>query len=119
MLWKNSLKATDLFNDNKWISVILGAFWTTVLQEEESLRAQVKDLEEKLETLKMKRTEDKAKLKELEKHKIQLEQLQEWKSKMQEQQNELQKQLKEAKRVSTLFFLVKVMSNSPEYCISW
>lgn len=47
----------------------------------------------------MKRTEDKAKLKELEKHKIQLEQLQEWKSKMQEQQNELQKQLKEAKKV--------------------
>ncbi|TNN50940.1 Dynactin subunit 1 [Liparis tanakae] len=46
----------------------------------------------------MKRTEDKAKLKELEKHKIQLEQLQEWKAKMQEQQAELQKQLKEAKR---------------------
>ncbi|XP_068611754.1 dynactin subunit 1-like [Brachionichthys hirsutus] len=67
-------------------------------QEEESLRAQVKDLEEKLETLKMKRTEDKAKLKELEKHKIQLEQLQEWKTKMQEQQAELQKQLKEAKK---------------------
>ncbi|XP_070403130.1 dynactin subunit 1 isoform X8 [Nothobranchius furzeri] len=67
-------------------------------QEEEALRAQVKDLEEKLETLKMKRTEDKAKLKELEKHKIQLEQLQEWKTKMQEQQAELQKQLKEAKR---------------------
>lgn len=69
------------------------------LQEEEALRAQVKDLEEKLETLKMKRTEDKAKVKELEKHKIQLEQLQEWKSKMQEQQAELQKHLKEAKRV--------------------
>ncbi|XP_047242263.1 dynactin subunit 1-like isoform X5 [Girardinichthys multiradiatus] len=67
-------------------------------QEEESLRAQVKDLEEKLETLKIKRTEDKAKLKELEKHKIQLEQLQEWKTKMQEQQAELQKQLKEAKK---------------------
>ncbi|XP_075943082.1 dynactin subunit 1-like isoform X6 [Anarhichas minor] len=67
-------------------------------QEEESLRAQVKDLEEKLETLKMKRTEDKAKLKELEKHKIQLEQLQEWRNKMQEQQAELQKQLKEAKK---------------------
>ncbi|XP_038135396.1 dynactin subunit 1 isoform X1 [Cyprinodon tularosa] len=66
--------------------------------EEEALRAQVKDLDEKLETLKMKRTEDKAKLKELEKHKIQLEQLQEWKTKMQEQQAELQKQLKEAKR---------------------
>ncbi|KAG7470232.1 hypothetical protein JOB18_038330, partial [Solea senegalensis] len=67
-------------------------------KEEESLRAQVKDLDEKLETLKMKRAEDKAKLKELEKHKIQLEQLQEWKNKMQEQQAELQKQLKEAKR---------------------
>lgn len=60
----------------------------------------MKDLEEKLETLKMKRTEDKAKLKELEKHKIQLEQLQEWKTKMQEQQADLQKQLKEAKKVS-------------------
>ncbi|XP_013873483.1 dynactin subunit 1 [Austrofundulus limnaeus] len=67
-------------------------------KEEEALRAQVKDLDEKLETLKIKRTEDKAKLKELEKHKIQLEQLQEWKAKMQEQQAELQKQLKEAKR---------------------
>ncbi|PWA29707.1 hypothetical protein CCH79_00007833 [Gambusia affinis] len=71
---------------------------TSALQEEEALRSQVKDLDEKLETLKMKRTEDKAKLKELEKHKIQLEQLQEWKTKMQEQQAELQKQLKEAKR---------------------
>ncbi|XP_068607635.1 dynactin subunit 1 [Brachionichthys hirsutus] len=71
---------------------------TMETQEEEALRGQLKDLEEKLETLKMKRTEDKAKLKELEKHKIQLEQLQEWKAKMQEQQAELQKQLKEAKR---------------------
>ncbi|XP_019718826.1 dynactin subunit 1a isoform X2 [Hippocampus comes] len=70
----------------------------TPSKEEESLRAQVKDLEEKLETLKMKRMEDKAKLKELEKHKIQLEQLHEWKTKMQEQQAELQKNLKEAKR---------------------
>uniref|UniRef100_A0A673XPF3 Dynactin subunit 1 n=1 Tax=Salmo trutta TaxID=8032 RepID=A0A673XPF3_SALTR len=66
--------------------------------EEESLRGQVKDLEEKLETLKMKRAEDKVKLKELEKYKIQLEQLQEWKTKMQEQQADLQKQLKEAKK---------------------
>lgn len=51
----------------------------------------------------MKRTEDKAKLKELEKHKIQLEQLQEWKIKMQEQQGDLQKQLKEAKKVECLY----------------
>ncbi|XP_056316828.1 dynactin subunit 1a isoform X2 [Danio aesculapii] len=70
----------------------------TPSKEEESLRAQLKDLEEKLETLRMKRSEDKAKLKEMEKHKIQLEQLQEWRSKMQEQQNDLQKQLKEAKK---------------------
>lgn len=70
----------------------------TSSKEEEALRGQVKDLEEKLETLKLKRQEDKAKLKELEKHKIQLEQLQEWKNKMQEQQNDLQRQLKEAKK---------------------
>ncbi|XP_078061509.1 dynactin subunit 1-like, partial [Mustelus asterias] len=67
-------------------------------KEEENLRAQVKDLEEKLETLKMKRNEDRIKLKELEKFRIQFEQLQEWKQKMQEQQNELQRQLKEAKK---------------------
>ncbi|XP_029450698.1 dynactin subunit 1-like isoform X3 [Rhinatrema bivittatum] len=67
-------------------------------KEEENLRAQVKDLEEKLETLKIKRNEDKAKLKELEKYKIQLEHLQEWKSKIQEQQADLQRQLKDAKK---------------------
>uniref|UniRef100_A0A7M4EH88 Dynactin subunit 1 n=1 Tax=Crocodylus porosus TaxID=8502 RepID=A0A7M4EH88_CROPO len=67
-------------------------------KEEENLRGQVRDLEEKLETLKIKRNEDKAKLKELEKYKIQLEQVQEWKSKMQEQQNDLQKRLKEARK---------------------
>lgn len=64
-------------------------------------------MEEKLETLKMKRNEDKAKLKELEKYKIQLEQVQEWKSKMQEQQAELQKRLKEAKKVGLISFREK------------
>lgn len=59
----------------------------------------MRDLEEKLETLRLKRLEDKAKLKELEKHKIQLEQVQEWKSKMQEQQADLQRRLKEARKV--------------------
>lgn len=58
----------------------------------------MRDLEEKLETLRLKRAEDKAKLKELEKHKIQLEQVQEWKSKMQEQQADLQRRLKEARK---------------------
>uniref|UniRef100_A0A672I085 Dynactin subunit 1 n=1 Tax=Salarias fasciatus TaxID=181472 RepID=A0A672I085_SALFA len=89
----NALAAINMFSNLASLKSV-----TVALQEEEALRAQVKDLEEKLETLKMKRTEDKAKLKELEKHKIQLEQLQEWKTKMQEQQAELQKQLKEAKR---------------------
>lgn len=70
----------------------------------------MKDLEEKLETLKMKRNEDKAKLKELEKYKIQLEQLQEWKNKMQEQQAELQKQLKEAKKVNKNQMIEKTRS---------
>ncbi|XP_062305357.1 dynactin subunit 1-like isoform X3 [Osmerus eperlanus] len=70
----------------------------TSSKEEDSLRGQLKDLEEKLETLRMKRSEDKAKLKELEKSRIQLEQLQEWRSKMQEQQTDLQRQLKDAKK---------------------
>ncbi|KAM9698221.1 LOW QUALITY PROTEIN: dynactin subunit 1-like [Dama dama] len=66
-------------------------------KEEEGLRAQVRDLEGKLETLRLKRAEDKPKLKELGKHKIQLEWVQEWKSKMQEQQADLQGRLKEAR----------------------
>ncbi|GCB86937.1 hypothetical protein scyTo_0027614 [Scyliorhinus torazame] len=74
-------------------------------KEEENLRAQVKDLEEKLETLKMKRNEDRIKLKELEKFRIQVEQLHEWKQKMQEQQNELQRQLKDAKKVHAPFII--------------
>ena len=74
-------------------------------KEEESLRSQVEDLEEKLGTLRMKRAEDKVKLKELEKHKIQLEQLQEWRSKMQEQQVDLQKQLKDTNARVTRWFL--------------
>ncbi|XP_064200293.1 dynactin subunit 1-like isoform X2 [Anguilla rostrata] len=70
----------------------------TASKAEESLRAQVQDLQEKLETLRMKREEDKAQLKDLEKQRLLLEQLQEWKSKMQEQQADLQRQLKEAKK---------------------
>ena len=41
-------------------------------QEMEGLNAEIKDLNEKLETLKIKRAEDKAKLKEFEKAKIHL-----------------------------------------------
>lgn len=45
-------------------------------QEIEGLKAEIKDLNEKLETLRIKRSEDKTKLKEFEKVKIQLQQVQ-------------------------------------------
>lgn len=77
------------------------------LQEMEGLHAEIRDLNEKLETLKIKRAEDKVKLKEFEKAKIQLQQLQEYKSRMQETQKELQQQLqasrKEAKDIQESF----------------
>ena len=44
-------------------------------QETDNLKAEVRDLQEKLETLKVKRAEDKTKLKEFEKAKIQLQQV--------------------------------------------
>jgi len=44
-------------------------------QEMDGLRAEVKDLQEKLDTLKVKRSQDAAKLKEFEKTKIQLQQV--------------------------------------------
>lgn len=44
-------------------------------QEMEGLRAEIKDLGEKLETLRIKRGEDKVKLKEFEKVKIQMQQV--------------------------------------------
>ncbi|BFZ01398.1 hypothetical protein BsWGS_04438 [Bradybaena similaris] len=67
-------------------------------QEIEGLRVEVKDLNEKLETLKIKRGEDKIKLKEFEKTKIQLQQLQEYKSRMQETHADLQRQLQASKK---------------------
>ncbi|CAL1528730.1 unnamed protein product [Lymnaea stagnalis] len=70
-------------------------------QEIEGLRLEVKDLNEKLETLKIKRAEDKSKLKEFEKTKIQLQQLQEYKSKMQETHADLQRQLQQSKKELT------------------
>ncbi|XP_063963670.1 dynactin subunit 1-like isoform X1 [Lytechinus pictus] len=66
-------------------------------EEAEILKLEVKDLQEKLETLKMKRAEDRAKLKEGEKMRIQLQQLQEFKSKMMEAKVDLERQLQEAK----------------------
>ncbi|KAL8613299.1 hypothetical protein ACOMHN_052539 [Nucella lapillus] len=67
-------------------------------QENEGLQAEIKDLKEKLETLMMKRAEDKARLKETEKMKIQLQQLQEYKTRMQETHADLQRQLQASKK---------------------
>ncbi|XP_022080743.1 dynactin subunit 1-like isoform X2 [Acanthaster planci] len=63
-----------------------------------SLKLEVQDLKEKLETLRIKRAEDKMKLKEAEKMKIQLAQLAEFKAKMIEAKNDLERQLQEAKK---------------------
>lgn len=59
---------------------------------------QIQDYQEKLATLKQKRLEDKAKMKELEKAKLQLGQLMAYKNKWQESQKDLQAQLKAAKK---------------------
>lgn len=56
------------------------------------------DVEEKLETLRSKRQEDKAKIKELEKTRMQLEQMQEYKTRWQEAQRDLQAQLNATKK---------------------
>ncbi|XP_071478816.1 dynactin subunit 1-like [Diadema antillarum] len=67
-------------------------------EEIEGMRLEIKDLQEKLETLKVKRLEDRAKLKEGEKMRIQLQQLQEFKTKMMEAKVDLERQLQEAKK---------------------
>ncbi|KAJ8931890.1 hypothetical protein NQ314_015159 [Rhamnusium bicolor] len=67
-------------------------------QELENRSQQIRDLGEKLETLKLKRQEDKEKLKDYDKLKIQLEQLIEFKSKIMEAQASLQRELQRAKQ---------------------
>ncbi|KJH44353.1 CAP-Gly domain protein [Dictyocaulus viviparus] len=66
--------------------------------EQEFLRLQVKDLSEKLETLRLRRKEDHSKLVELERSKIQIQALMELKSKMADQLLDLQRQLQEARK---------------------
>nr|CDJ83622.1 Cytoskeleton-associated protein domain containing protein [Haemonchus contortus] len=66
--------------------------------EQEYLRLQVKDLSEKLETLRLKRKEDHGKLVDYERSKIQLQALMELKSKMADQLLDLQRQLQEARK---------------------
>ncbi|RZC39748.1 dynactin subunit 1 [Asbolus verrucosus] len=67
-------------------------------QEMENRNQQIRDLNEKLDTLKIKRQDDKEKLKEFDKLKIQLEQLIEFKSKIMEAQASLQRELQRAKQ---------------------
>lgn len=62
------------------------------------MRAQIRDLNEKLETIKIKRQEDREKLKEYDKTKLQLEQLLEFKTKIMESQISLQRELQRAKQ---------------------
>ncbi|KAF7279198.1 hypothetical protein GWI33_007604 [Rhynchophorus ferrugineus] len=69
-----------------------------VQQELENRNQQIRDLNEKIETLKIRRQEDKERLKDYDKLKIQLEQLVEFKLKIMEAQNSLQRELQRAKQ---------------------
>jgi dynactin 1 len=64
----------------------------------EEASGEVADLQQKLAILQSKRQEDKARLKELEKYRIQVQQLMDYKVKWSESQTELQQQLKAAKK---------------------
>ncbi|XP_017784402.1 PREDICTED: dynactin subunit 1 isoform X2 [Nicrophorus vespilloides] len=66
-------------------------------QELENRSQQIKDLGEKLETLRIKRQDDKEKMKDYDKLKIQLEQLIEFKTRIMESQASLQRDLQRAK----------------------
>ncbi|XP_046435781.1 dynactin subunit 1 isoform X1 [Neodiprion fabricii] len=69
-----------------------------MMQENDNLKAQVRDLNEKLETLRMKRLQEKEKMKDYEKTKLQLDQLIEFKTKVMESQASLQRQLQWARQ---------------------
>lgn len=67
-------------------------------QENEDLKNQIRDVTEKLETLKVRRSEDKERLRDFDKMKTQFEQLQEFKSKIMDAQSSLQRELQRAKQ---------------------
>ena len=66
-------------------------------QEINNYKDDVKDLQEKLETLKVKRAQDKEKMKDYERIVLQNEQLVEFKSRIMEAQNQLQRDLQKAR----------------------
>lgn len=67
-------------------------------QISDDLKAQVRDLSEKLETLKQRRNEDKERLREFDKMKTQFDQLQEFKAKIMDAQSQLQRELQRARQ---------------------
>lgn len=67
-------------------------------QENEELKNQVRDLSEKLETIKIRRADDKERLRDFDKMKTQYDQLQEFKSKIMDAQSSLQRELQRAKQ---------------------
>ncbi|XP_037823080.1 dynactin subunit 1 [Lucilia sericata] len=67
-------------------------------KQNEELQAQITDLNEKLETLKQRRNEDKERLRDFDKMKLQFEQLQEFRTKIMASQASLQKELQRAKQ---------------------
>ncbi|XP_028166489.1 dynactin subunit 1 [Ostrinia furnacalis] len=67
-------------------------------QEITNLKSEVEDLKEKLETLKVRRAEDREKLRELERVRLQLEQANEFKTRIMESQAQLQRDLQRAKQ---------------------
>ncbi|XP_033327660.1 dynactin subunit 1 isoform X2 [Megalopta genalis] len=67
-------------------------------QENENLKSQVRDLTEKVETLRVKRMQDKERMKDFEKTKLQLDQLVEFKTKVMESQAGLQRELQRARQ---------------------
>lgn len=66
-------------------------------QEVVELKAAVEDLTEKLDTLRLRRLEDREKLKELERLRLQLDQMTEFKAKIMESQASLQRDLQRAR----------------------
>ncbi|XP_065358824.1 dynactin subunit 1 [Calliphora vicina] len=67
-------------------------------KQNEELQAQINDLNEKLQTLKQRRNEDKERLRDFDKMKIQFEQLQEFRTQIMASQASLQKELQRAKQ---------------------
>ncbi|XP_063631995.1 dynactin subunit 1 [Cydia splendana] len=67
-------------------------------QEITQLKSEVEDLKEKLETLRVKRAEDRERLRELERVRLQLEQANEFKARIMESQAQLQRDLQRAKQ---------------------